>query len=138
MTPVAARRLMLALPGATANVQWGEDHVFKVGGKMFAVIGMRSGKYSGMSFKCAPDSFAILTQLPGLRPAPYLARAHWVALERLDALPEGELAAYLKRAYEIVRAGLPRKLQAALGTPASPTSRRPSATRPARRASSGR
>jgi predicted DNA-binding protein (MmcQ/YjbR family) len=114
MTPKQVRTLCLSFPGAAESVQWGEDHVFKVGGKMFAVIGMQKGKFHGLSFKCAEDSFAILTRLPGIEPAPYLARAHWVALRRLKALPPAELRAYLRRAYQIVRAGLSRKLRAAL------------------------
>ncbi len=137
MTPPALRKLMLGFPGATANVQWGEDHVFKIGGKMFAVIGMRGGKFAGLSFKCSPDSFTLLTQLPGLKPAPYLARAEWVALEALGTLPGDQLAAYLRRAYEIVLGNLPRKQQAALAGKPAPKSRKPSATRSARRASSG-
>lgn len=143
MTPHAARKLMLAFPGATANVQWGEDHVFKIGGKMFAVIGMQGGKFSGLSFKSAPDSFALLTELPGIRPAPYLARAQWVALDDLAALPAEQLAAYLRRAYEIVLGNLPRKQQASIaraspGAAAPARNRRSSTPRPGRRASSGR
>ncbi len=137
MTPGDVRRRCLALAGATVNVQWGEDHVFKVGGKMFACIGMRGGKFAGLSFKCSPDSFALLTQMPGVVPAPYLARAHWVALSDLASLPRADLEAYLARAYELVRTALPRKQQALL--PATPAMcRTASAFRPERRSSSGR
>ncbi len=112
MTPAAVRKHCLSFPGVTVNLQWGKDHVFKVGGKMFAVIGLSdAGKFLGMSFKAAPDSFVILTQLPGIAPAPYLARAQWVALDTLAALPAAELKAYLRRAYDIVRAGLPKAAQ---------------------------
>ena len=136
MTPAAIRKHCLSLPGATEAIQWGDDRVFKVGGKMFAVIGARPSAKS-MSFKCSDESFRLLTALPGLIPAPYLARAQWVKIEPLTALPADELKAYLARAHAIVAAGLPKKTQAALGV-GNPTNRTASATSPARRASRGR
>lgn len=111
------KTICLRLPGATANVQWGSDLVFKVGGKMFAVVGT-DDKMGGVSFKAAPESFHILTQLPGIIPAPYLARAGWVRMESLTTLPDDQLAAYLARAHALVRATLPKKVQAALADPA--------------------
>lgn len=114
MTPKQVRELCLSFPAATESVQWGEDHVFKVGGRMFAVIGMAGGKFHGISFKCAADSFMILTRISGITPAPYLARANWVAIEKLRVLPAAELRAYLRRAYEIVCARLPKKVRDAL------------------------
>jgi predicted DNA-binding protein (MmcQ/YjbR family) len=111
LTPATVRKHCLSFPGATVTLQWGNDHVFKVGGKMFAVIGIYAGKFHGLSFKAAADSFVILTQLPGIVPAPYLARAQWVALDKLSALPAAELKAYLRRAYDIVAAGLPKSVQ---------------------------
>ena len=39
MTPDAFDAACRALPAVTMDVQWGADHVYKVGGKMFAVIG---------------------------------------------------------------------------------------------------
>ena len=44
-----------------------------------------------MSFKCTPEVFAELVERPGIIPAPYSARTHWVALEREDALPRAEI-----------------------------------------------
>jgi len=135
MTPAAIRKLCLSFPGATETIQWGDDRVFKVGGKMFAVIGA-SPRADAMSWKCGDESFRLLAETPGLAPAPYLARAQWIKLEPLAALPDADLEAYLRRAYAIVRAGLPKKTQAALGADA-PRSRTASATPRARRASRG-
>jgi predicted DNA-binding protein (MmcQ/YjbR family) len=129
--PAAIRRLCLSLPGATESIQWGGERVFKVGGKMFAVISAARGA-DAMSFKASDESFRLLTELPGLSPAPYLARAQWVKIAPLASLPEADLAAYLRRAYEIVAAGLPKTVRGALAT-----SRTASARSPARRASRG-
>ncbi len=88
--------------------------VFKVGGKIFAIAALEPSDV-WVSFKCAPDAFAELTDRPGIVPAPYLARAHWVALESEDALPRGELIAHLRQAYDLVAAKLPRKTRQSLG-----------------------
>ncbi|MGQ0740937.1 MAG: MmcQ/YjbR family DNA-binding protein [Alphaproteobacteria bacterium] len=104
----------LSLPGAMLSIQWGNDRVFKVAGKMFAVLSPPGQKPPTLSFKTSDDSFHILTQMKHIRPAPYLARAHWVYLERLGALPKRELKEYLTRAHLLVAASLPKKAQAAL------------------------
>lgn len=104
-----------ALPGATLSIQWGADHVYKVGGKMFAAMGPPEMRPQSLSFKTSDDSFAILTRARDIIPAPYLARAKWVQLIKLDALSTKELKAYLMRAHAIVAAGLPKKKRVELG-----------------------
>ena len=94
----------------------GNDRVFKIAGKMFAVMGIDDAKKAaGMSFKASEESFRILTELPGIIPAPYLARAHWVALDKPTRLSAKELKAYLTRAHAIVASGLTKKKQKELG-----------------------
>jgi predicted DNA-binding protein (MmcQ/YjbR family) len=107
------RKQCLALPHATEQVQWGSDLVFKIGGKMFAVTATEPVAVC-LSFKCSPETFAELTERPGIVPAPYMARAQWVALERWDALSAAELKGLLKEAYRLVLERLPKKTQAAL------------------------
>ena len=107
------RQHCLSLAHATETVQWGSDLVFKIGGKMFAVMPLEPAPVC-LSFKCRPEDFADLVERPGIIPAPYLARAHWVALEAADALPRTELKQLLSRAYHLVLAKLPKKTQAAL------------------------
>lgn len=123
----------MSLPGVSVHTPWNDSRVFKVGGKMFAVIGAERGA-DAMSFKASDESFRLLTELPGLVPAPYLARAQWVRIAPLASLPAADLAAYLRRAYEIVAAGLPKKTRDAL---AASTNRTASARRPGRRSSRG-
>lgn len=101
------RHHCLSFPQATENVQWGNDLVFKVGGKMFAVLCLEPSQHV-LSFKCSPEDFAELTELPGIVPAPYLARAKWVALEKVNALPAGELKTKLRRSYDLVVEKLPK------------------------------
>ena len=105
-------RLTRPWPGVTADVKWDNDLIFSVGGKMFcgqALDGPEKGK---LSFKVEPDRFLEYTDRPGFRPAPYMARAHWVTLDDPTVIPRKELEALLRRAYELVRAKLTKKLQA--------------------------
>ena len=88
----------------------GSDLVFKVGGKMYAVVALEPGDH-WLSFKCTPDDFARLVEHVGIIPAPYLARAHWVALETKDALPRAEIKRLVREACSIAIAKLPRKLR---------------------------
>ncbi len=107
------RRCCRALPHTTEQVQWGNDLVFKVAGKMYAVTCLEPAKVV-LSFKCSPEDFADLTERPGIVPAPYMARAQWVGLESEDALTGAEIKRYLKQSYDLVFAKLPKKTQAEL------------------------
>jgi predicted DNA-binding protein (MmcQ/YjbR family) len=106
----AAKALCRTFPGCTEDVKWGADIVFSVGAKMFAVTAS-AAPASGMSFKVDADRFLELTDRPGIIPAPYLARAKWVAVNSADALSDDEAAQLLRRSYELVFAKLTRKLQ---------------------------
>lgn len=107
------RQLCLSFPGATEQIQWGSDLLFKVGGKMFAATPLEPAQVC-LSFKTSPENFAELTERPGVIPAPYLARAQWVALETKDALALEELAPLLRESYGLIFAKLPKKTRAAL------------------------
>lgn len=104
----------MSFPHATETVQWGNDLVFKVAGKMFAVMAMEPPYKVWLSFKCTPEKFAELVECEGIIPAPYLARNHWVGLETGDALGTPELKALLRESYDLVVAKLPKKTRAAL------------------------
>jgi predicted DNA-binding protein (MmcQ/YjbR family) len=104
----------LAFPGATEQIQWGSDLVFKVGGRMFAVAATDHAAAHRLSFKCTDEGFAELLEYDGIVPAPYLARAHWVALQRFDALTDAELRERLREAYGTVFAKLTKRAQATI------------------------
>ena len=113
MTVESIRRWCLALPGVTEDIKWDDDLVFSVGGKMFCVAML--GPPHRLSFKCEDETFAELVEREGIIPAPYLARAKWVSLEALDGAMEWrELEGRLRRSYELVKASLTKKAQAAI------------------------
>ena len=104
------REICLAFRGVTEQIQWGNDLLFKVGGKMFAIAPLEPAPVC-LTFKCSDESFAELTERPRIIPAPYLARAKWVALESPDAMTRGELSELLRTSYELVFAKLPKRAQ---------------------------
>jgi predicted DNA-binding protein (MmcQ/YjbR family) len=107
------RDLCLSFPGVTEQIQWGSDLLFKVGGKMFALTPLEPAPVC-LSFKTSPENFAELTERPNIIPAPYLARARWVALQTRDAIPTTELAQLLRESYNLVCAKLPKKIRGSL------------------------
>lgn len=118
------RRCCRSLPHVTETVQWGDNLVFKIGGKIFAILSLEPGGV-WLSFKASPADFADLVERPDIIPAPYLARASWVALESEEAMPAAELKARIRTAYDLVTAALPKKTRATLfGGEAEPTAAR--------------
>lgn len=113
------RSFCLSLPHVDEKVQWENDLLFRIGGKMFAVVALEPSHGVLLSFKCTPEKFGELVEQDGIIPAPYVARYHWVAFERFDVLPESELKLLLKNAYQLVFEKLPKKSQAALESPAT-------------------
>ncbi|MBV8553111.1 MAG: MmcQ/YjbR family DNA-binding protein [Acidobacteriaceae bacterium] len=107
------RQYCLSLPHATECIQWGESLVFKVAGKCFAIAALEPRQYI-LSLKCNPDTFAEWLERPGVAPAPYLARAKWIALENDNGLTHAELKALVRESYDLVYAKLPKRVKAEL------------------------
>lgn len=108
------RQYCLSLAHTTEVVQWGDDLVFKVAGKMYAVMPLEPAP-AWLSFKCTDEEFASLVDQPGVIPAAYLARAKWVSLQNEAALPLPEVKRLLRQSYDLVVARLPKKTRVALG-----------------------
>lgn len=107
------REYCLSLAYTTEQIQWEDALVFKVGGKMYAVAQLEPAPL-WVSLKCSDEGFAELVERPGVIPAPYLARARWVAIESEDTLSREEIKRLLVRAHDLVFANLPKKIQAKL------------------------
>ena len=116
------RKHCLSFPHTIEMVQWGADLVFKVDGKMFAVAPLEVAPIQ-LSFKCRPENFVELCERQGIIPAPYMARAQWVALETLSAVSESELRELLAQSYQLVWERLPKKRREALASAKTPTSK---------------
>jgi predicted DNA-binding protein (MmcQ/YjbR family) len=112
MTPEAFDAACRALPAVTMDVQWGDDRVYKVGGKMFAVLGPTE---QGVSMKVSDIAYEALVETGVARPAPYMARAKWLRFDDLAALDDADTAARLADAHALVAAKLTRALRRSLG-----------------------
>jgi predicted DNA-binding protein (MmcQ/YjbR family) len=108
------RRYCLSLPHTTEGIHWGSDLLFRIAGKMFAIVALERTPNS-IAFKCTPENFAELTEREGIIPAPYMARNNWVMLESLDALPRAELKRLIRDSYDMVAAKLPKKVRVGFG-----------------------
>ena len=99
----STRALCLSFLHATENVQWEDELCFKVGGKIFAMVGLASVPQK-LVFKCDPETFTELTEREGIVPAPYVGRYKWVMLESMDVLPDSELNRLIRESYAMVAA----------------------------------
>lgn len=122
MTIESIRDICRGFAGVAEDVKWGNDLCFTVGGKMFAAMDLNPPH--GIGFKCTPEDFSDLIERPGIRPAPYLARAMWVQEEALGTtLGRRDFERLLKSAYDLVTAKLPKSRRP--DAAASPTPRKP-------------
>jgi predicted DNA-binding protein (MmcQ/YjbR family) len=114
------RRYCMSLPHVEEDVKWEHLLTFLVGRKMFCVVNLEPARENdiGLGFKASPEEFAELVEREGVIPAPYMARNHWVSLQEYTSLPWRELQERIARSYELVKATLPKKVQAALDVPA--------------------
>ena len=106
-----------AQPAATHVVQWGGAHVWKVGGKVFAIGGWSDSDKPFVTFKCSEIAFEMLKEQPGLRPAPYLAArgGKWIQMHDEPGLSNEDLQAYIAASHALVVQKLTKKLRAELG-----------------------
>lgn len=115
LDPAQLEALCSRWPGVTRDIKWGDNLVFSVGGKMFVMTHADGREGGRLAFKVADERFLELTDQPGVIPAPYLARARWVAVTEPWRFTTTELEALLLDAYAAVRAKLTKKLQTELG-----------------------
>ena len=109
------RALCAHWPGVTEAIKWEVDLVLSVGGKMFAMTPADGSEGGRLSFKVADERFLELTDQPGMIPAPYLARAHWISVIEPTHFSTAELQGFVRDAYVLVRAKLSKKMQTELG-----------------------
>ena len=105
-----------ALAATTTVVQWGGAHVWKVGGKVFAICWEENGK-AAFTFKVSDIAFEMLKERRGLRPAPYLASRglKWIQHFAKPGLSDAKLRDHIRQSHTIVAQGLSRKRRIELG-----------------------
>jgi len=100
-----------ALPAVTMVVQWGESQVYKVGGKVFALL----GRDDSCSLKTSEIAYMALTEAGLGRRMPYSSGGNWIAFPTLDTLPDEELTALLAQSHSLIAGKLTRAVRRELG-----------------------
>ena len=116
------RAICMGLPYAAETVNWGHMLVYwvgdrAIGGKMFAMTDLDGTAAGVLFFHCGAERFHELQETEGIFPAPHLARAHWVALERWDVLRPREIEEELRRAHDLIYEKLPKRTKTVLALP---------------------
>jgi predicted DNA-binding protein (MmcQ/YjbR family) len=116
------REFCLSLPHATEAVGWGHHLVFwvgdkAIGGKMFALIHLDYAGTGVVWFHCGAERYQELLEIEGIIPAPYMAKAYWVTVERWDVLRQREFEEELRNAHTLVYEKLPKRTKTVLAMP---------------------
>ncbi|WP_396589025.1 MmcQ/YjbR family DNA-binding protein [Bermanella sp. R86510] len=106
-----------SLPATTYCIQWGGAHVWKVGGKVFAIAGWEKNDKPAVTFKASELDFEILQDIPGYRPAPYMASRGLKWIQHYDVSEQtlDDLKYYIQESHRLVSLGLSKKRQKELG-----------------------
>lgn len=117
MTYEAFNAFCKSLPATTYVVQWGGSHVWKVGGKVFAIGGLSELEGPTFTFKVDAITYDVLHRRPGLRPAPYFASRGmtWIQHHAATGGTDVDLREFLTQSHRIVASGLTKRLQRELG-----------------------
>lgn len=88
--------------------------VFKVGGKMFALLGEEAPHWC--SLKAMPDVIEDqrLSYPDAVGPAPYLHHDHWNRVD-IGSVPDDELGEWVRHSHRVVARGLTRRARRELG-----------------------
>ena len=114
--------ICMALPHVAETLNWGHHLVYwtgdrDIGGKMFAMTDLDGAGFGVLWFHCGAERFHELLEIEGISPSPYLAKAHWVTLERWDVLKPREIEEELRRAHALIFEKLPKRTKAVLALP---------------------
>ncbi|WP_323847221.1 MmcQ/YjbR family DNA-binding protein [Microbulbifer magnicolonia] len=105
------REHLLARPEAIEDFPFGpEVAVFRVRGKMFALLGHREGVDS-VNLKCDPDEAQALRDIfPGVIPGYHMDKKHWNTVLLDGTVPDYEIERMMDRSYGLIVKGL-RKVE---------------------------
>lgn len=83
--------------------------VYYVGGKKFAYFKTSEPEQWRFSIRTSADRFLALTDMPGIKPARYLARFHWVTIVDVSAMPADYLQELISQSYAMASARPPKR-----------------------------
>ena len=111
----AFREYCLKKSGTTEDTPFGPEHlVFKVGGKMFALLTLEEAPPAA-NLKCDPDrALELRDRYEQVRPGYHMNKKHWNTVEIASGIPEAELRKMIDHSYELVVQRLSKAVRATL------------------------
>jgi predicted DNA-binding protein (MmcQ/YjbR family) len=102
--------LCSGLPGAVEDYPFGDEvAVFKVGGKMFALV-MLAGESGSVTLKCDPVWAVELREIhAAVHPGYHTNKRHWNTVDLDGTVADRELHAMIEHSYELIVSRLPRR-----------------------------
>ena len=116
MTVAGLKGLCRAFPQAVEH-HHGEPWnflVYSVAGRNFAYFKTSAPERWRFSVRVTPDRFIELTDIPGVKPARYRGRFHWITIVDVARFPPGYLRELVGASYERALAGASRARQRAV------------------------
>ncbi|SHL84015.1 MmcQ/YjbR family DNA-binding protein [Streptomyces yunnanensis] len=110
MTPADVAEFAMGLPEATESEPGPGMTLFKVGGKIFAVLTeANASRPDQVTLKCDPDlALHLREQYQAVGPSYYARLPHWNTVALDGTVPADELADMIEHSWDRVVAGLPR------------------------------
>lgn len=110
--------LCSSLPGAAEDYPFGDEvAVFKVGGRMFALV-LLSGKPGSVTLKCDPDwALELRARYEAVRPRYHTNKRHWNTIELDQTVGPPELRAMIEHSHQLIVSRLPGDQRASLLEP---------------------
>ena len=118
LSPKSLRSFCLDLPGSVEEFPFSEGlSVFKVRGKVFALSSLASAPLA-VSLKCEPEIAEHLRAAhPAVEPGYHLNKRHWNTVTIDGSLEDRFVLDMIEDSYDLVVAGLPKRVQSQLGWP---------------------
>lgn len=113
MTLDMIREIASRLPHVKEDIKWGNDLCFLIAEKMFCVTGLEDDPVK-VAIKVTGDEFEELIERTGFSPAPYLGRSKWILIDSASKISKKELTQFINQSYELIKAKLPKNVQAKL------------------------
>lgn len=85
--------------------------VYSVGGRKFAYFKTSQPERWRFSIRVTPDRFIELTDVPGVKPARYRGRFHWITIVNVAGFPAGYLQELVGSSYQRAVASLGKARQ---------------------------
>ncbi len=110
------REYCLSKPHVEETLPFDQDTlVFKVAGKMFALCSL-SDYAAGVALKCDPErAVELREQYPAIKEGYHMSKKHWNTVLPEAFLPMGLMTELIDHSYDLVVAGMTKKVRAELG-----------------------